>query len=145
MFAQLVPSRCDKSGTSCYHPVTCLMTVTDLLQAVPTRLTQVRRNKLPRACCHQLANNLWHTDDIRRVGTLKLLRLASLLVASSTLLSRLRTSKFSMTSALVIEKIVKVQILFVCMGQQRKLVKVIWAFDVIGHRTIIIFLTRSHQ
>ena len=26
------------------------------------------------------------------------------------------------------------------MGQQRKLVKVIWAFDVIGQRTIIIFL-----
>jgi hypothetical protein len=64
------------------------------------------------------------------------------------LLSRLQTSKFSMTSfyvtsficssvratltifsmtssAFVIEKIVKVQILFVCMGQQRKLVKVI--------------------
>jgi hypothetical protein len=32
---------------------------------------------------------------------------------------------FSMTSALVIEKIVKVQILLVCMGQQRKRVKVI--------------------
>jgi hypothetical protein len=36
--------------------------------------------------------------------------------------------------ALVIEKIVKVQILFVCMGQQRKLVKVIWEFDVIGQK-----------
>ncbi|CAB4019555.1 coatomer subunit alpha-like, partial [Paramuricea clavata] len=29
---------CDKSGTSCYHLVTRLMTVTDLLQVVPTRL-----------------------------------------------------------------------------------------------------------
>jgi hypothetical protein len=44
-------------------------------------------------------------------------------------------TSFSVTSALVIEKIikiVKVQILFVCMGQQRKLVKVIRVFDVIG-------------
>jgi hypothetical protein len=39
------------------------------------------------------------------------------------------------SSAFVIEKIVKVQILFVCMGQQRKLVKVIWEFDVIGQRS----------
>ena len=43
-------------------------------------------------------------------------------------------------------KNVKVQILFVCMGQQRKLIKVIWAFDVIGQRTIIIFLSwRCHS
>ena len=34
----------------------------------------------------------------------------------------------------VIEKIVKVQILFVYIGQQRKLVKVIRAFDVIGQK-----------
>ena len=33
-----VPSCCDKSGTSCYHIVTRLMMVTDLLQVVPTRL-----------------------------------------------------------------------------------------------------------
>jgi hypothetical protein len=45
VFALLVPSRCDKSGTSCYHLVTRLMTVTDLLQVVPTRLIQVVRNK----------------------------------------------------------------------------------------------------
>jgi hypothetical protein len=38
VFALLVPSCCDKSGTSCYHLVTKLMTVTDLLQVVPTRL-----------------------------------------------------------------------------------------------------------
>jgi hypothetical protein len=38
VFALLVPSCCDKSGTSCYHLVTRLMTLTDLLQVVPTRL-----------------------------------------------------------------------------------------------------------
>ena len=43
-----------KSGTNCYHVVTRLMTVADLLQVVPTRLTQAVRNKLLRACCHQL-------------------------------------------------------------------------------------------
>ena len=30
-FAMLLPSCCDKSGTSCYHLVTRLMTLTDLL------------------------------------------------------------------------------------------------------------------
>jgi hypothetical protein len=58
VFALLVPSCCDKSGTSCYHLVTRLMTVTDLLQVVATRLIQTVRNKLLRACCHQLVNNL---------------------------------------------------------------------------------------
>ncbi len=33
-----VPSCCDKSGTSCYHLDTRLMTLTDLLQVLPTRL-----------------------------------------------------------------------------------------------------------
>ena len=69
MFALLVPSCCDKSGTSCYHLVTRLMTVTDLIQVVPTRLIQVARNELLRACCHQLVNNLLRADDIRLVGT----------------------------------------------------------------------------
>ena len=70
MFALLVPSCFDKSGTSCYHLVTRLMTVTDLLQVVPTRLIQrAVRNKLLRACCHQLVNNLLRADDIRLVGT----------------------------------------------------------------------------
>jgi hypothetical protein len=54
VFALLVPSCCDKSGTSCYHLVTRLMTVTDLLQVVPTRLIQAVRNKLLRARRHQL-------------------------------------------------------------------------------------------
>ena len=53
VFALLVPSCCDKSRTSCYHLVTRLMTVTDLLQAVPKRLViQAVCNKLLRACCH---------------------------------------------------------------------------------------------
>jgi non-homologous end joining protein Ku len=69
VFALLVPSCCDKSGTSCYHLVRRLMTVTDLLQVVPTRLIQAVRNKLLRACCHQLVNNLLRADDIRLVGT----------------------------------------------------------------------------
>ena len=41
MFALLVPSCCNKSGTSCYHLLTRLMAVTDLLQVVPTRLIQL--------------------------------------------------------------------------------------------------------
>ena len=49
--------------------VTRLMTVTDLLQVVPTRLIQAVRNKLLRACCHQLVNNLSRADDIRLIGT----------------------------------------------------------------------------
>ena len=65
----LVPSCCDKSGTSCYHLVTRLMMVTDFLQVVPKRLIQSVRNKLLRACCHQLVNNLLRADDIRLVGT----------------------------------------------------------------------------
>ena len=44
------------------------MTVTDLLQVVPTRLIQAVRDKLLRACCHQLVNNLLSADDIRLVG-----------------------------------------------------------------------------
>jgi hypothetical protein len=69
VFALLVPSCCDKSGTSCYHLVTRLMTVTDLLQVVPTRLIKAVCNKLLRACCHQLVNNLLRADDIRLVET----------------------------------------------------------------------------
>jgi hypothetical protein len=63
--ALLVPSCCDKSGTSLYRLVARLMMVTDLLQVVPTRLMQAVRNKLRRACCHLLVNNLLHADDLR--------------------------------------------------------------------------------
>jgi hypothetical protein len=45
------------------------MTVTDLLQVVPTRLIQAVRNKLLQACCHRLVNNLLRADDIRLDGT----------------------------------------------------------------------------
>jgi hypothetical protein len=62
-------------GTSCYHPVTRLMTVTDLLQVVPARLIQAVRNKLL-----NVVMNLLRADDIKLVGT----TVASLL-ASSTL------------------------------------------------------------
>ena len=58
VFALLVPSCCDKFGTSCYHLVTRLMTVTDLLQVVPIRLIQAVRHKLLQACCHKLVNSL---------------------------------------------------------------------------------------
>ena len=68
MYALLVPSCCDKSETSFYHLVARLMTVTDLLQVFPTRLIQAVRNKLLRACRHQLVNNLLRADDIRLVG-----------------------------------------------------------------------------
>ena len=42
--------------TSCY--CTSMMTSTDLLQVIPTRLILAIRNKLPRAFCHELVNNL---------------------------------------------------------------------------------------
>ena len=53
------------------------MTVIDLLQVVPTRLIQAVRNKLLRAYCHQLENNL--LSDM-------LEQLVASLLASSTLL-----------------------------------------------------------
>jgi hypothetical protein len=71
VFALFVPSCCDKFGTSCHHLVTRLMTVTDFLQVVPTRLIQAVRNKLLRVCCHRLVNNMLRADDIRLVGTLR--------------------------------------------------------------------------
>ena len=49
VFALLVPSCCDKSGTSCHHlnvPSARLMTVTELLQVVPTSLIQTVRYEL---------------------------------------------------------------------------------------------------
>jgi hypothetical protein len=69
VFVLPVSSCCDKSGTSCYHIVTRLMTVTDLLQFVPIGRIQAVCNKLLPACCHQLVNNLLRADDIRCIGT----------------------------------------------------------------------------
>jgi hypothetical protein len=59
-----------------------LMTVTDLLQVVPTSLIQAVRDKLLRACCHQLVNTLLRADDISDL----LEQLVASLLASSTLL-----------------------------------------------------------
>jgi hypothetical protein len=73
-------------GTSCYHPVTRLMTVTDLLQVVPARLIQAVRNKLLRACCHQLVNNLLRADGIH-VKTHKLLQVCKQVVYKSVHMS----------------------------------------------------------
>jgi hypothetical protein len=61
VFSLLVPSCCDKSGTSCYHLVTRLMTVTDLLQVVPTRPIQAIRKLV--------VNNLLRANDGRLAGT----------------------------------------------------------------------------
>jgi hypothetical protein len=60
---------CNKVVVKPIFVVTRLMTVTDLLQVVPTRLIQAVRNKLVRTCCHELVNNLLCADDIRLVAT----------------------------------------------------------------------------
>ncbi len=50
---------------SCYHFVTRLMTATDLLQVVPTRLVQAVRVT---SCYELVVINLLRADDIRLVG-----------------------------------------------------------------------------
>jgi hypothetical protein len=81
VFALLVPSCCDKSGTSCYHLVTRLMTVTDLLQVDPTRLIQVFVTS-----CYELdVINLLTTCYVQTISDL-LEQLVASLLASSTLL-----------------------------------------------------------
>ena len=65
------------------------MTVTNLLQDVPTRLIQAVRNRLLRACCHQLVDNLFRADDFSRlVGTI----VASLMLQYDKLSSDLPTT-----------------------------------------------------
>jgi hypothetical protein len=63
LFALLVPSCCDKSGTSCHHLVTRLMKVADFATSCCNKIMQSDRNKLLRACCHHLVN------DFLRAGT----------------------------------------------------------------------------
>jgi hypothetical protein len=67
------PSCCAKSGTSCYHLVTNntkLMMVNRLATSCSSKINiQAVRNKLLRACCHQLVNNLLRADDIKLIGT----------------------------------------------------------------------------
>jgi hypothetical protein len=41
---RIVPNCCEKSGTSFYHLITRLLTVTSLLQVVPARQKQAVRN-----------------------------------------------------------------------------------------------------
>ena len=98
VFALLVPSCCDKSGTSCYHLVTRLLMVIDLLQVVPTRLIQAVRNKLLRACCHQLVINLLTTCYVQTISDLLKQFVASLL-ASSTLLQNETCQQLGTSSA----------------------------------------------
>jgi hypothetical protein len=78
----------DKSGTSCYHLVTRLMTATGLLRVVPTSYKpiiytgcswQVATVELQ--CCHQLVNNSY----VQTISDL-LEQLVASLLASSTLL-----------------------------------------------------------
>jgi hypothetical protein len=70
VFALLVPSCCDKSGTSRSHLATRLITVTDLLQVVPTRRSNTG---LSTTCYVQMISDL-------------LEQLVASLLASSTLL-----------------------------------------------------------
>ena len=81
VFALLVPSCCDKFGTSCYHLVTRLMKVTDLLQVVPTRLIQA----FVTSCYELVVNNLLTTCYVQTTSDL-LEQLVASLLASSTLL-----------------------------------------------------------
>ena len=65
----------DKSGTSCYHLVTRLMTVTDLLQVVPTRLIQaVRSNKLLTTCYVKTISDLLEQLDVSLLASSTLLQ-----------------------------------------------------------------------
>ena len=108
MFALLVSSSCDKSGTSCCHLVT--RTVTDLLQVVPTRLIQAVRNRLLRVCCHQLVNRnvLRADDDIRPL----LKQVVASLLASSTFLQD--DDMFTTTGNEQCEYVLLTREIFVC-------------------------------
>ena len=96
MFALLVPSCCDKSGTSCYHLVTRLMTVTDLLQVVPTRLIQAVHVT---SCYELVVINLLRADDIRLVGTTIHAKISHLVVPK---ISYLPTSRQQVVFALLV-------------------------------------------
>ena len=69
MFALLVSTCCEKSGTNCYHLVTRLMTLLDLLQVVPGRLIQAIRNKLLQLSllsltCYETTSDLLKQHDL---------------------------------------------------------------------------------
>jgi hypothetical protein len=84
VFALLISSCYDKSRTSCYHLVTRLMTVTDLLQVVPKRLMiQAVRNKV--------ASSLLSLTCYMQTISGLLEQLVASLLASSTLLQEMIT------------------------------------------------------
>ena len=73
----LVCSCCEKSETTCYHIVTRLMMVTDVVQVVPTlRLTQPVCNKLL-ACCHQHVNSVLSADGTTCSECVSIINLAT--------------------------------------------------------------------
>jgi hypothetical protein len=76
VFALPVPSCCDKSETSCYHLVTRSMTVTDLLQVVPTRLIQA---VFVTSCCELFVIDLLTTCCVQTISELLEKFVASLL------------------------------------------------------------------
>jgi hypothetical protein len=88
VFALLVASCCDKCGTSCYHLVTRLMTVTDLRQVVPTGLIQA---VFVTSCYELVVINLLTTCYVQTISDL-LDQLVASLSASSTLFSDLSTA-----------------------------------------------------
>jgi hypothetical protein len=81
VFALLVPSCCNKSGTSCHRLVTSWMTATGLLQKFFQQDIQAVRHKLLRTCCHRFVNVL-RGDAISEI----LEQLVASLLTSSTLL-----------------------------------------------------------
>ena len=92
MFALLVPSCCDKTvwnkllSPNCYK----VGDGTDLLQVVPTRLIYAVRNKLLRACCHQLVNNLLTTCYVQTISDLLEQLVASLLPSTTFIVQAMR-------------------------------------------------------
>ncbi|CAB4030493.1 Hypothetical predicted protein, partial [Paramuricea clavata] len=62
-----VKTCCDKSGTSCYHLVTRLMTLTDLLQTITGLLEELVMSLLPLSTLLQDDNNLFQT--YQQLGT----------------------------------------------------------------------------
>jgi hypothetical protein len=63
----LIPSCCDKSGTSCFRPCYKFDDGNRLLQVVPTRVIQAVCNTFLSACSHQLGNGLLHADLLEQL------------------------------------------------------------------------------
>jgi hypothetical protein len=83
VFALLVPSCCDKSGTNCYNLVTLLQGHDgDRLATSCSDKTNIQtvRNKLLRACWHQLVTNLSRADDVGLIGTTAVINVVTRLI-----------------------------------------------------------------